>query len=229
MYHDVPLITSVDRNKVCSCCNRKAILTCPKIGCNSKICKNCFEELDVEEEYTVQHNVEEVNDEMDSDFDCSEDEMSQQSSSNNKNSMTEDLFNDYLTSSQDLDLSGDDNESVKYQYDESNSGECVLNVREENRNRGAYKDITVSGSTIMNQCGSLLTRKKHQIRGSWKQKFFIQKLCAISRGTSVPLIYAEAMLFPSIFWKASGDMNSLVGALPAPLLNKKLHHLVLWK
>ena len=90
------------------------------------------------------------------------------------------------------------------------------------QNRGVYKDITVSGSTIMNQCGSLLTRKKHQIKGSRKQKFFIQKLCAISKGTSVPLIYAEAMLFPSIFWKASDDMNSLVGALPAPLLNEKI-------
>ena len=30
------------------------------------------------------------------------------------------------------------------------------------------------------------------------------------------------MLFPSIFWKASDDMNSLVGALPAPLLNEKI-------
>ena len=50
----------------------------------------------------------------------------------------------------------------------------------------------------------------------------IQKLCAILKGTSVPLIYAEAMLFPSIFWKASDDMNSLVGALPAPLLNEKI-------
>ena len=73
----------------------------------------------------------------------------------------------------------------------------------------------------MNQCGLLLTRKKHQIRGSRKQKFFIQKLCAISKGTSVPLVYAEAMLFPSIFWKASDDMNSLVGAIPTPLLNEK--------
>ena len=30
------------------------------------------------------------------------------------------------------------------------------------------------------------------------------------------------MLFPSIFWKASGDMNSLVGAIPAPLLNETM-------
>ena len=47
----------------------------------------------------MHHNVEESNVELDSDFDFSgsEDEMSQQSNSNNKNLMDEDLFNDYLT------------------------------------------------------------------------------------------------------------------------------------
>ena len=84
-------------------------------------------------------------------------------------------------------------------YNETDSGEIVLNVREDNMKKGAYKDVTASGSTIMNQCGSLLTRKKHQIKGSRKQKYFIQKLCATTKGTSVPLVYPEAMLFPSIF------------------------------
>ena len=111
-HHDIPLIASVDRSKECSCCDEKEFLTCPKIGCNTKICKKCFEELDVEEEYTVHHNVEEENVEIDSDFDFSgsEDEMSQESDSNNNKVLDEDLFNDYLTSSQDPDLSGDENE-----------------------------------------------------------------------------------------------------------------------
>ena len=105
-HHDMPLIASVDRSKECSCCDEKEFLTCPKIGCNSKICKKCFEELDVEEEYTVHHNVEEENVEIDSDFDFSgsEDEMSQECDSNNNKALDEDLFNDYLTSSQDLDF-----------------------------------------------------------------------------------------------------------------------------
>ena len=48
--------------------------------------------------------------------------MSQECDSNNNKALDEDLFNDYLTSSQDPDLSGEENENVKYQYDESNSG-----------------------------------------------------------------------------------------------------------
>ena len=86
----------------------------------------------LKKEYTVHHNVEEENVEIDSDsdFSGSEDEVSPESDSNNNKVLDEDLFNDYLTSSQAPDLSGDENENIKYQYDESNSGECVLNVRE---------------------------------------------------------------------------------------------------
>ena len=41
-HHDVPLIALVDRSKECSCCDGKEFLTCPKIGCNSKIFKKLF-------------------------------------------------------------------------------------------------------------------------------------------------------------------------------------------
>ena len=108
-----------------------------------------------------------------------------------------DIFDEYLTSTQDPDVSDneekDNNMSMEALYNETDSGETVLNVREDNMKKGAYKDVTVSGSTIMNQCGSLLTRKKHQIKGSKKQKtlyknfvlqqkehqfhWYIQKLC----------------------------------------------------
>ena len=140
--------------------------------------------------------------------------------------LEKDIFDQYLTSTQDPDVSDneetDNNMLVEALYNETNSRDIVMEVREDNMKKGTYKDVTVSGSTIMNQCGSLLTRKKHQIKGSKKQKKIIQKLCATTKGTSVPLVYPEAMLFPSIFWKASGDMNSLVGAIPALLLNETM-------
>ena len=104
-HHDVPLIALVDRSKECSCCDGKEFLTCPKISCNSIMCKKCFEELDVEEEHTLHHNLEEKNVQIDSDFNFSgsEDEMSQESNFNNNKVLDEYLFNDYLTSSQDPD------------------------------------------------------------------------------------------------------------------------------
>ena len=119
----------------------------------TKICKNCFEELDSEEQYIVVCNMEEDEVERDTELEFSDNEdlISQQSNSDCNVRLDEDLFNDYLTSSQEPDLSEDEDDSLKYEYDQSNSGECMLNVREDNKNRGVYKDITVSGSTIMNQ------------------------------------------------------------------------------
>ena len=53
-------------------------------------------------------------------------------------------------------------------FEATNSGEYALHVREDNKEKGFCKDITISGHTILNQCGSLLTRQKHQIKGSCK-------------------------------------------------------------
>ena len=135
-----------------------------------------------------------------------------------------DDIDNYVTSSLDPDLPAideeDDNlQEINGQIDYTNAGEYVLNVREDNQNKGTYKDITISGHTILNQNGSLLTRKRHQIKGSRKQSFFLQKICSTSIGSSVPTIYPEAMLFPSIFWKTANDNLSLVGAIPSPLLS----------
>ena len=82
------------------------------------------------------------------------------------------------------------------------------------------KDITINGHVILNQCGSLLTRKRHVVKGNTKQNYFIQKLCSKSVGETVPLMYPESTCFPSIFWKAAEDACSIVGAIPTPLLSE---------
>ena len=91
-----------------------------------------------------------------------------------------DDIDNYVTSSLGPDLPAideeDDNlQEINGQIDYTNAGEYVLNVREDNQNKGTYKDITISGHTILNQNGSLLTRKRHQIKGSRKQSFFYRK------------------------------------------------------
>jgi len=37
-------------------------------------------------------------------------------------------------------------------------------------------------------------------------------------GISIPLVYPEAMLFPSLFWKDDGVGESILGSMPAALL-----------
>ena len=88
--------------------------------------------------------------------------------------------------------------------------------------KGVKKDITLNVHILLNQCGCLLTRKNHLIKGDRKKTFFPQKLCSISIGSSIPLMYPEAMVFPSIFWKSTQDACSIVGAIPSPLLSESI-------
>ena len=83
-----------------------------------------------------------------------------------------------------------------------------------------YKEIRVSGHVILNQCGSLLSRTNDDIKGSSKHKFFLQKIHSSFDGESIPLLYPESMLFPSIFPFPDPNGNTSVGSIPAPLLSK---------
>lgn len=153
----------------------------------------------------------------------------------NKIDAADDLYDEYLTQTADPDFAfehGEDDDRGIVQeidgqldfednaYESTNAGEVLLSVNEDNERKGHYKDVTISGCTILNQCGSLLTRQRHQIKGRRKEKFFLQKINATSKGKSIPLLYPEAMLFPSIFYMAVlFNVCSIAGAIPSPLLS----------
>ena len=52
---------------------------------------------------------------------------------------------------------------------------------------------------------------------SQRQHNFLQKLIANRGNTTIPLVYPEAMAFPSIFWDSMFD-GSVIGAIPTVLL-----------
>ena len=84
---------------------------------------------------------------------------------------------------------------------------------------GTFGNIRIAGHVLLNQCGTLLTRKKYQLKGSSRHRFFLQRLCATSCNSSIPLMYPEGTLFPSIHWKMAPDKCAIVGCLPVPLLS----------
>ena len=102
-----------------------------------------------------------------------------------------DDFDDYVTSTNDPDDNINHDDIIQdnmNMWDSTNTGEFIFDVQanDEFEKKGVCKDVTISGHVILNQCGCLLTRKRHMIKGSRKQNFFIQKLCAKSVGGSVP-------------------------------------------
>ena len=134
-------------------------------------------------------------------------------------------FDHFVTTTFDPDLLADE-ASFEESFDDannipiSNAGEVHFDVEEDHEKKGVFADVTVNGYTILNQCGSLLTRKNHQLKGSSTQQFFLQKICSTSFGNSIPLLYPEGLLFPSIFYSAAGDKCSILGAIPSSLLSE---------
>ena len=102
----------------------------------------------------------------------------------------------------------------------TNADDTVLAIEEETAYGGSFRNIKISGHVLLNQCGTLLTRNKHQIKSSSRHSFFLQKLVARSEGSAIPLMYPEGVLFPSIHWKIASDGVSILGCLPAPLLTE---------
>ena len=102
----------------------------------------------------------------------------------------------------------------------THAGEIANEIEETTKYGGTFGNIRISGHVLLNQCGTLLTRKKYQIKGSSRHRFFLQKMCATSPSTCIPLMYPEGTLFPSIHWKMAHDNCSIVGCLPASLLTE---------
>ena len=75
----------------------------------------------------------------------------------------------------------------------------------------------VGSHVIFNKHGRLLVRENTKLEGTRRQRNFLQKLiCNGGRGT-VPLVYPEGMIYPSIFWDSRPD-GSILGSIPSALL-----------
>ena len=139
-------------------------------------------------------------------------------------SFTDD-FGEFLTSTDDADLvCGDDHDYFSNidNISTTNAGEKAFTIRDANQVNNPNE---VSGHVILNQCGSLLSRKDHEINGSSKHNFFLQKIHSTTDGLSIPLLYPESMLFPSIFPFQDPDGFLSLGCIPAPLLSRKMESL----
>ena len=142
--------------------------------------------------------------------------------------LQKDDFDDFLTSTYDPDIPNtelNDNDEDAFNFDPiptTNAGEFAYEVSDEMIKSGTFGDMVISGHVLLNQCGTLLTRKKYQIKGSSRHKFFLQRICATTIGSSIPLLYPEAMIFPSIHWKMADTSGSIAGAIPAPLLTESI-------
>ncbi|MHA7927462.1 MAG: GIY-YIG nuclease family protein [Marinobacter sp.] len=80
---------------------------------------------------------------------------------------------------------------------------------------------SIPNHILLNVNGNLLIRRHKKLLGSKASRHFLQRLVATSeRFGSVPLMYPEGVLFPTIFWMDMID-SSVVGSIPVCCLSDK--------
>ena len=240
--HRLPIIMSYERNRRCQC-GKKELYCCHRANCNVVLCKKCFERFNENQiHYVLPVQNIESDDDTDSNFDNESHRQDEESDSDSdeeprsddfiyddeddQNLLNRDSFDDYLTSSKSAGIINDDNhEDSEDEFPfipTTDAGELAVEIDNETEYGGIGNEFKINGSVILNQCGSLLTRKTHELKGSSYHKHFLQRMCATTTGSSIPLLYPEGMLFPSIHWKAAEDKCSIVGAIPSSLLNEAI-------
>ena len=237
--HKYPLIYSVDRKNKCAC-GKKEHFSCPELQCNNCICQSCIDRIPLmtEQIFVNNHNDQNINngdnenseinsqssnETRDFDSDCSDSDSEVFNIDENDivDVMDRDYFDDFMINGGIVDdeLCGSDEEDSFGEIDDmptTSAGDLPFEVIDET----PKKAVHISGHVILNQCGSVLTRKKHELKGSSLHKHFLQRICATSDGKAVSLLYPEGMLFPSIFYNMVN--GAIIGAIPAPLLTESI-------
>ena len=225
--HDLPLITapfrSKESNRVCCSasmeekCSGRLICCCPVRGCTVALClKHKGEVYDTE---NIVH-LSPLNSEEDED--CA-------SASSHKSiiSLDGDLRSDgthVSMNSAQLDWLGPSPWAEHEIFggresEESSLGDGVFvtgNIESPLEIKG--DPVSLPGCVVLNNVGSLLARKRSKGKPSLNFRHFMERIVATTPGKSVPLVFPEGMLFPSLFWKDDDTEGSILGAMPCGAL-----------
>ena len=245
--HQLPLIVTRNSHDKCymsvngtinNHCNNKMHLGCPVLLCKCVICRKCLTNIgEVDHIHLIDPPVVDIIDQSSSSSELSmssdNTDMSEgiyddldldELIANSENSFCElsdlnalvapigtDALDDCVFLGEDDEMSLE--EIVVEDFPSTLAGDSDLIVQED-----LPKGICVSGHTIMNLCGSLLNRKDNDIISYRFQKHYLQRASSTRCEVSVPLLYPETMLFPSIFYSMVPKCGSMYGSIPSGLL-----------
>ena len=104
----------------------------------------------------------------------------------------------------------------------TNAGELAYIVDKENQYGRNFVKINISGHVLLNQCCTLFTQNKYQIKGSILHICFIKRICVTICGLSIYMVYTEGILFPSIHWNVTFKGYFVFGCIAALLLTESI-------
>lgn len=73
-------------------------------------------------------------------------------------------------------------------------------------------------SVLLNKCGSMLVRRQTRLEASRRERNLLERVASQEAAGTIPLVYLEGLLFPSIFWAlpSCGD-GGILGSIPTAL------------
>ena len=228
--HKYPLVLCSSRRNPLKCsikeaatdCQNKSCFRCPAGSCSASICaehyRTFLEHSSVSGKVEIEPREHVAHREGNCMGDDASDSMSDDSRSSSDSSSSkphelptygwdlEDLNND--------DASSDHSESPEEEFPTTDTGneKGLIDIE------GIQPSASIPSHCLLNNCGNLLCRKETKLHGTNAQKGFLQGIVARTRNRSVPLLYPEAMLFPSIFWKSDNLDCTIPGAIPCGLM-----------
>ena len=237
--HELPLITSYvkkgGRSLRCrlmvhgSECGRKEEYRCPAEGCTSCVCKVCYALQSPTKSLLVSPATESVMDDQESSSGVSETDLSDVDL---KEILEEDSCNG-SEESVDFTMLHTGCDVPMFDIEHAIENDCTEFEQDEGAHEpviptthcGAIAD-TFSGSSfdsmgtsvLLNKFGTVLVRRDNRLQASKREKNLVERVASrLSEGT-IPLVYMEAMLFPSIFWHQAGQSNGgMLGSIPTAL------------
>jgi predicted GIY-YIG superfamily endonuclease len=76
-------------------------------------------------------------------------------------------------------------------------------------------DDLIGTSVLLNKCGTMLVRRDNQLQATRRERNIIERIASKRDIGTVPLIYLEGILFPSIFWCLSNSSDGgVLGSMP---------------
>ncbi|CAB9521100.1 hypothetical protein SEMRO_1164_G248040.1 [Seminavis robusta] len=77
---------------------------------------------------------------------------------------------------------------------------------------------TMGTSVLLNNVGTMLVRRDSTMRASRKERHLIERVVSSGEIGTVPIVYLEGILFPSIFWcLPHSSEGGILGSMPTPL------------
>lgn len=102
--------------------------------------------------------------------------------------------------------------------DACHDGIVPTTLEGENENLIYGNSEVIGTSVLLNKCGTMLVRRDTQLQANRRERHMLERIASRHDIGTVPLVYLEGVLFPSVFWCLPHSVDGgVLGSMPTSL------------